>query len=170
MRGYSKRARGALAFSAAATIVFATIGCGDDSGMAKRYKVYGTVTYNGKPVEKGQIAFVPEKGDAQGAQGQIDNGSYSLTTLSPGDGALPGSYKVTIDTRQIDDAALKAATKKFAEQNKIEGLAMPPQDVQARMYQKARSATPAKYMTPDATDLKAEVKEQSNKIDFELKD
>ena len=35
-------------------------GCGDDTGLAKRYAVSGKVTYKGQPVEKGTISFMPE--------------------------------------------------------------------------------------------------------------
>ena len=34
--------------------------CGTDDGLGKRYPVSGTVTYNGKPLEKGEISFVSE--------------------------------------------------------------------------------------------------------------
>ena len=32
--------------------------CGTDDGLGKRYPVSGTVTYNGNPLEKGDISFV----------------------------------------------------------------------------------------------------------------
>ena len=34
--------------------------CGNDDGLGKRYPVSGTVTYNGNPLEKGEISFVTE--------------------------------------------------------------------------------------------------------------
>src|SRR5215469_13536013 len=79
------------------------LGCSDD-GMAKRYPVSGTVKYNGQPVAKARINFTPKGAGHQGASGMVENGSFTLTTLSPGDGALPGEYVVTVDTREIDEA------------------------------------------------------------------
>src|SRR6516165_1659415 len=71
-------------------------GCSDDGFGRKRYSVHGTVTYKGENLAKGQIAFVPEAQGGQAASGQIEDGYYSLSTLTPGDGALPGKYKVTV--------------------------------------------------------------------------
>ena len=49
----------AAAFLAVASFVpLLVLGCGDDE-FSKRYPVTGTVTYNGKPVEKAQITFNP---------------------------------------------------------------------------------------------------------------
>ena len=72
-------------------------GCSDD-GVGKRYPVSGTVKYKGEPVAKARISLYP-KGDGRGASGDVVNGSFaSLTTQQPGDGAMPGTYKVTVDT------------------------------------------------------------------------
>ncbi len=46
-----------IAVGAAAAVVI--LGCGDDSGLATRYKVSGTVKYKGQPVPKGSIVFEP---------------------------------------------------------------------------------------------------------------
>ena len=69
-------------------------GCGEDDGIGTRYPVTGNVTYNGKPVESGMITFTPDNPDAgRVATGNIRDGYYSLTTLAPDDGALPGSVQ-----------------------------------------------------------------------------
>src|SRR5262245_21062985 len=79
------------------------IGCGDDTGLAKRFAVSGTVKYKGELVEKGRIDFIPTKpAEGRAASGEIDNGSYSLTTATSGDGALPGSYNVTVTSVEVD--------------------------------------------------------------------
>jgi hypothetical protein len=160
--------RYALTVLAAPTLFF-VLGCGDD-GLGKRYPVHGTVSYKGAPVAKGTISFVPEDKEGRGATGKIDNGSYSLTTQTPDDGAFPGKYTVTVDTREVGQAAQQAATEKFAKENKIEGLKEVPQEVQAKRIAKAEGTTPIKYMAPQSSDLKATVEAQSNKFDFELKD
>ena len=139
-------------------------GCGDDSGLGKRYAVSGTVTYLGNPVAKGQITFTPVKVDdsIRPANGFIEGGSYTLTTSAPSDGAMPGEYKVTITSKEVDDSKIKAT---IAEK----GGGARQQDV-AKATGNAKNLVPAKYQLADTSGLTATVKEQSNKIDFDLKD
>src|SRR5260370_41928529 len=59
-----------------ATLLFFVLGCG--AGGPAMYRVTGTVTFDGRPVESGEIIFVPvDKGVAPDA-GRIDNGAYDL--------------------------------------------------------------------------------------------
>jgi hypothetical protein len=91
--------------------------------------------------------------------------------LTSGDGALPGNYKVTVDTREIDAAKAKEAAKKYAEKLGYKGeMATIPQEVQAKVLSQTKSNIPGKYQIPETTDLKAKVEERSNTLDFELKD
>src|SRR5438105_15117329 len=76
--------------------------CSDDGFGRQRYSVQGTVTYKGENLAKGQISFVPDAPGGQAASGRIENGYYSLSTLTPGDGALPGKYKVTVVAKDFD--------------------------------------------------------------------
>ena len=46
------------------------------TAFGKRYSVSGTVTYNGNPLEKGKISFVPEDPKGIGASGTIEKGYY----------------------------------------------------------------------------------------------
>jgi hypothetical protein len=55
----------------------------------------GKVFYNGKPLEFGSVTFQPPSG--QPARGKIQSdGTFSLSTFRPGDGAVVGSHKVRI--------------------------------------------------------------------------
>jgi len=146
------------------------LGCSSDDGVGKRYAVSGKVTYKGAPVEKGNINFVTEK-EGRGASGRIENGSYSLTTLIPGDGVMPGTYRVTVESRDIDQAEAKAATKKYFEKMGYKGeSSIIPPEVQAKLMAKAKNTVPEKYKSPQTTDLKATVEARSMTIDFELKE
>jgi len=147
------------------------VGCSDD-GMAKRYAVSGTVKYKGELVAKARISFVPKASDGRGASGDVENGSFTLSTLSPGDGALPGDYKVTVDAREIDEAALKADTAKLVgKKNKGDmKIAMPIPELQAKALKNAKSSIPGKYQIVETSELSAKVEEKSNKFEFELKD
>ena len=146
------------------------LGCSDD-GLGKRYQETGKVTYNGAAVESGSISFVPEAPDGHGAAGQIKDGTYTLTTLGENDGALPGKYRVTVDTRQIDQAKAKEAAKAYAEKKGFKGeMTVVPQDVQAKVLSQTKSNIPGKYQIPETTDLRATIEEKPMVLDFELKD
>ncbi len=144
-------------------LLLGAIGCGDGTGLATRYPVKGTVTYNGKPVEKGSIEFVPENNAAgQAATGEIKDGSYYLTTAIDGDGALPGKYKVQISSKEVDLSKAEANIKD-------KGGSLHQEDV-AAANRNAKNLIPSKYSLAETSGLSFEVKEQSNTADFDLKD
>jgi hypothetical protein len=160
-RQFQARALGVVC-SALVTVVM--IGCGDDA-LGKRYKVTGTVTYKGTPLEKGTVTFYAvggENAEARGASGSIVNGSYTLSTIGGDDGAFPGEYVVAIAARAPDMSEAKANQAKV-------GGSMRQDDV-AKAYRDAPSAIPKKYESTTTSGLKATVKEQSNRIDFPLTD
>ena len=107
--------------------LFAVLGCGDDTGLGQRYPVSGTVTYNGKPVEKGQISFIAtDKNKQRDANGFIQDGSYTLTTATPGDGALPGEYGVTVTSIEVDDSKVIETVTKYGGGGRQQRSARPP--------------------------------------------
>ena len=76
--------------------VVATIGCGGASDAPETVAVTGVVTYQGKPMPKLAVGFIPEAGML--ANGTTDDdGRFDMTTSAAGDGAIPGSYKVSIN-------------------------------------------------------------------------
>jgi hypothetical protein len=140
-------------------------GCGDDSGLGKRYPVYGTITYKDNPVQAGRISFIPadsKNADQRAAAGEITDGKYSLTTATDGDGALPGDYFVTIVSKLVDDSKVKDTIQKY-------GGGGRQQDV-AKAAANAKNLVPGKYQLAETSKLKVTVKEQSNKFDFPLED
>ncbi len=141
--------------------------CGTDDGLGKRYSVSGTVTYNGKPLEKGTISFVSEDlKNNLGATGTITNGSYTLSTGGNDDGAQAGKYKVTITSKE--DFVAKAQAD-FQKESGKDNPKIPPQ-YSAKAEAAAKSLIPAGYGDSRSTNLTAEVKEKSNTIDFTLSD
>jgi hypothetical protein len=153
--------------------VLIVLGCSDD-GLGKRYPVSGTVKYKGEPVAKARISFTPTKnGTGRAASGQVENGAFTLTTLNPEDGAMPGEYKVTVDDRQVDEGKLKADAEKEAVKKGVEkfsGGAMIPQELQAKALKSSKSRLPGKYQLPETSDKTLTVKESSNSFDIELTD
>lgn len=139
------------------------LGCGDDSGLDQRYPVSGMVTVKGQPLPSGRIDFLPddpEKG--RPATGEIRDGAYRLTTLNENDGALPGSYKVTVASRQVDTTKVVATIKEKgggARQHEV-----------AKAQQSAKNLIPPKYLLAETSGLTAKVAEQSNDLNFDLDD
>ena len=87
-------------------IALGAVGCGTG-----RHPVIGTATYaDGKPVEGGTvIAEGTVDGKVVSLQANIEaDGSFKLGGATPGDGALPGSYKAIIMPVALGDAELAA--------------------------------------------------------------
>ena len=80
-----------------AGLLVVTVGCSEDDGVGVRYPVSGTITYKGEPVPRGTVNFLPEAGtEIRPASGEIQpDGSYKLTTQTPGDGAMAGKYNAS---------------------------------------------------------------------------
>ena len=133
---------------------------GSDDGEA-RYSVSGTVTYQGVALDHGDIIFTPaDIAKGRAASSTIESGSYTLSTLGYHDGALPGQYKVTVTSRDIDLSQIKPKAGKSKPDPALIGKAM----------REAKHLTPKKYEVTDTSPLTAEVKPQSNSFKFELVD
>jgi hypothetical protein len=77
------------------------------------YPVRGKVTLaDGQPVTEGMVVF-ERKGEAKEAvtaRGEIQaDGSYRLSTYRPGDGALPGAYRVLVAPKSDPNAVDRPA-------------------------------------------------------------
>ena len=154
----------ATALSVAAVVV--VLGCGgDESGLGRRYKVTGKVTYKGEPVSHGTVNFIPTKPpppDGRAATGTIKDGFYSLSTTGHDDGALPGDYNVAIVAVDID---LSSAASSKAEGGKIhEG-----DPALRKAIKNAKKLIPDKYGVSEKSGLTATVN-RAKTIDFDLKD
>ena len=57
------------------------LGCG---GGSTTYEVSGAVTYDGQPVEQGQISFIPASDGAAPDAGTIEDGKYTVS-VTPGE-------------------------------------------------------------------------------------
>lgn len=138
------------------------LGCGPNDGLEPRLPVSGRVTYNGEPLPRGSIRFEPEDPNAaRPATGLIEDGRYRLTTLTPGDGAIPGQYKVAITAREVMDVS---EVEKAAEGGTFEQTAV------AAASDEAASLIPPKYALPTTSGLTANVEKGSTRFDFDLQD
>lgn len=118
--------------------------------------VEGVVTFDGQPLSKAQVVFIPVTDAGIAASGFTDNnGVYKLTSLRGGAkdaGAMPGEYTVTF-SRDKDEPS------SFRDEDSPEGKVKMP------VYE---SLIPMKYNDPKASSLTATVEKKKNKIDFTL--
>ena len=87
--------------TAASILLVLATGCGSQLEPApfsgKTFPVKGIVTYKGKPLTRGKVRFEPDAG--REAEGTINpDGTFTLSTFQPGDGALPGVHRVAVFT------------------------------------------------------------------------
>lgn len=132
------------------------VGCAGPAANPNRpatVQVSGTVTYEGQPVEGATVAFLPKTPSDPGASGRTDaSGKFTLTAFEPGDGAVPGSYLVTVVKTEIEGGDVVQEDSTVA----------PPTP---------KSLIPEKYNNPQGSGLTADVKEgEANEFTFELKD
>lgn len=124
-------------------IVVLCAGCGNGDG---RVSVTGEVTFDGQPLEDGNITF----GGAQGAAGagKIVNGKFSLDESGDESGVQPGSYDVLISSW-------------FEERGSVR---------EDGSFAPGKTRIPLSYIDPQKSGLKAEVKSgEKNHFKFELK-
>jgi hypothetical protein len=120
-------------------------GCGGDG--RKTAVVNGKVTYRGKAVSSGTVTFVPETGGPS-ATGEIQSdGTFTMTTYKPGDGAVLGKHKVFI-------VAMEDMSGKLPEERKP--LPAP--------------LIPLKYTSIATSPLTADVAGRENTVEFDLRD
>jgi hypothetical protein len=133
-------------------------GCSSGVVRPKVAPVTGIVTQKGKPLTEGDVMFTPS-GGAPGAAGAVatgrigPDGSYTLTTFDTGDGAVPGTYKVTVTaTSSVDMKKLnKGSDGRIA-------YKLPP------------SLVSSKYSRIESTPLTHTVIDGNNTINIDLKE
>jgi hypothetical protein len=80
-------------------VACAMAGCGPGNGLTMG-RVSGVVTYNGQPVEFGEVLFLPDSGRGNSgvpSMGGINkDGTYTMSTQDFGDGVIAGFHKVGI--------------------------------------------------------------------------
>jgi hypothetical protein len=91
------------------------LACFESSGCSRSHElevapVTGTVTLDGKPIDKGTILFVPSRGRASSGEIRSD-GTFTLSTYGVDDGAIVGECKVAvfIASDQPDQESEKAS-------------------------------------------------------------
>lgn len=122
-------------------------------------KVSGTVTLDGEPVAGAHIRFSPEgKGTAAFAETDT-RGRYQLRTYDPGDGAIPGDYRVSV-TKEVTEGVVEFNSQQEREEYLKKN---------GRPNRKVTNALPEKFADPDTSGLAAEISlAGSRRVDLEL--
>jgi len=133
-------------------------GCGGSSGP-QTYRVEGTVTYQGAPVEGANVAFEPTDSTGTSAGGTTDaSGKYTLMASFGGTGTTPGTYTVTITKRDVVATGRKVpVTDEGGQEVMIDEMAR--KDLLPENYA-SPARTPFKNITVEAKKL--------NELDFNL--
>ena len=122
-------------------MVFVT-GCGAKGPPVAQ--VSGTVTYKGEPLAHAKVLFISAVG--RPAQGETDAaGKFTLTTNSPGDGAVVGEHTIVI-TKLGPPAGMSEAEFQEKRKTAAAGSTVP-----------GKSAIPDKYTMVQSSPLKATV-------------
>ena len=122
--------------------LLAAAGCGQ-SDRPSTYPVHGAVTLDGNPLSFGGVRFVSDDGRLAKAKIQSD-GSYTLSTFEDGDGAIPGSYRISVQVRKMKE------------------------ETADRPAWPGPSLIPEKYEDPTTSGLQFEVVPGENQYDIEL--
>lgn len=140
-------------------------GCG--ARADKPVPVRGTVTLDGKAVEAAAIQFIPADETARPAFGESQaDGSYQITTREPGDGAMPGTYRVLIVWEAIPPPMFRSSDE--AGPSRLE-MQKAVEQFQAKQKKMGQGPTiPAIYGDPGKTPLKVTVPAPNGKADFPL--
>jgi dipeptidyl aminopeptidase/acylaminoacyl peptidase len=76
--------------------------------LPERFPVSGMVRFNGEPLAAGTNVFHPVGADGHLARGVIRDGRFRMTTVNSDDGAVPGDYKVAIESQGDDSDTIPA--------------------------------------------------------------
>ncbi|GAB6166671.1 hypothetical protein JCM19992_26710 [Thermostilla marina] len=148
-----------------ACLAASLVGCNSGSSdLPETFPVSIKITYKGQPVEGATVSLVPQTPDGKGASGITDSsGTATVRTFTQGEGALPGTYKVTVIKTQSTAPEVTGENEEaYEEEMESEGdeSAFEPKDL-----------LPAKYKSAETTDLECTVSaEGDNRFEFDLTD
>lgn len=139
------------------------VGCG---GADKPVPVKGVVMMNGQPISGAAVQFVVIGTGGRPASAETkEDGSYQMTTNTPGDGALPGEYRVLISWEPPPPPVFRSGEEGPSRQDMQRAL----DQHQAKLKKAGKGVTvPAIYSDPGKTPLTVKVPAPGGRADFTL--
>lgn len=128
----------------AAVLLLAAVGCGPAEKRVATAPVKGKISYKGAPVTTGNVMFIPSGGGPPATAEIQADGTYSLKTYEPEDGAVPGDHVVTVTAIQLSTGS--------------------PEDPASD----PKLLVPTKYSSSKTSGLTASVADGENAVDFDL--
>lgn len=140
------------------SILFSGCGPSITDNRPARAKVEGHVTIDGQTVEGAMVRLYAQEPGQPGAVGKTDDsGHFLLTTFTPGDGALPGQYMVTVSKSIAHKRVSSAQAMSMLER----GQEVPPPRMEELL--------PKRYKDAEKSGLTFTVQaDQENKLILEL--
>lgn len=139
------------------TLTICWTGCSQsptsNAKLPDTHPVSGVVIFEGEPIADAIVNFQLTNG-TRGATGKTnDKGEFALMTFSPGDGAVPGDYQVSIVKYSAPPADYPP----------------PPEEPDTQYVPfKAENMLPKKYSQHETSGLTAVVSPGENRVKFEL--
>jgi hypothetical protein len=135
-----------MSWASALALALVAAGCGQGGDALPREPVSGKVTLDGRPLDSGEITFVPTSGTGPAVGGKIQDGSYSIPRA---DGPIPGPHRVSIYSAKPTGKKIKDETDSNV------------------LYDERAETIPERYNA--RSDLKAEIRAgERNRFDYEL--
>ena len=166
------RTRGLLLITAC--VLSLASGCSRGRQYPPTHSVSGVVTIDGQPIADAIVSFLPDDGQNP-ANGSTDaSGRYELTSFTRGDGAMEGSFRVTIVKyeKEGEDKPVVSAEKPTAAEAESEETGnedyVPAGMVVSQYDTGPKNLLPKQYADQQETPLTAAVRPEENSIDFNL--
>ena len=138
-------------------------GCGIevDDDRDRHLLITGKVTYQGNPVKRGAIHFLPVDPANPSASGTINDGEIrDVYTRTPGDGLKSGKYRIAITS--FDEEFLQSVAKR-------DGRGADPVEV-GRAANKIKKLIPVRYSNVRESGLSAEFSPDNHSLNLDLVD
>ncbi len=161
-----------------AAIPLLVVGCGSgiDADRPERFPVSGVVLHNAEPLAGATVVFVPDDHQYGATASTDDSGRFELQTFEPKDGAVPGSFKVTVRKFEMEPREPGQTPNELSDDGSTEddggdagrspAAGGDVTDVEPVIE---RSLIPEKYGSPATSGLQVDVSETGpNEFTFEL--
>jgi hypothetical protein len=128
-------------------------GCGGGERLEGTVNAGGTVTLDGKAVDGATVSFVPD-GEGRSASAMTSSdGTFRLTTVNPGDGAIPGRYRISVTKLSQATGDGRASSQEEGMNQIRERMKNGGEAAMRKPAEKPKDELPARYKDPATSGL-----------------